>query len=61
MRLELRGGEAVGTGLSAQQLGLDSPLPASWVEEGAQLGRAEQAWEGWVGCIVRGTWAGTRQ
>jgi len=61
LRLELRGGEAVGTGLSAQQLGLDSPLPACWVEEGAQLGRAEQAWEGWVGCIVSGTWAGTRQ
>ena len=43
MRLELRGGEAVGMGLSAQQLGLDSSLPASWVGEGAQLRGAEQA------------------
>lgn len=53
-QLELRGGEAGGTGFSAQQLGLGSLPPASWVGEEAQLGGAEQAW-GVGGCVVSGT------
>ena len=56
-QLELRGGEAGGTGLSAQQLGLGS-LPGGG---GSPAWRGRAGLGGGGGCVVRGTQVGTRQ